>query len=441
MKKNKLFQLVVGIVFLFIFFSCQTPGPDSSWNELKNTQDVKCLAVEHTNEILGIRELKSVDHGSMFIESIDRSGRIGYWQAQLNKNVISSKFKKLDLQDRPLSSVERFFTDLRAYAYVDKDFKVKLLTESQDKIAEYELLTEDLKCSFEDTMIESIKVVGHSDLVWVSVVLRCQDELNLSVSLIDTKAKSQVRSFSKKNISDSYREWFVTDDNNLLFVSSSPKEDSGVFYIYQFGDDGFQQSYSIRIKEYIENWSATYKNNSLYLATVQGDSMIGEASLVVDKYQLKPSIESKKKEKLEKKEDNTSTIDNDKDKKDDRTKNKNININKNTKKEELILLKSELTGGSSIPLAHLSSPVWLNSEEGLSVLIFKWLDNESTVGSYSIEETRVKDSYSLTLKQLDLGIFPNSSRIEKVYSMDKKDYMVIKTQNNYFGEFSICKLK
>lgn len=411
MKKKKLFQLVIGIVFLFNFFSCQTPGPDSSWDELKNTQDVKCLAVEHTNEILAIRELRSVDQGSMFIESIDRSGKVGYWQAQLNKNTISSKFKKLDLQDRPLSSVERFFTGSMGYSYVDKDFKVKVLTESLDKIVEYELLTEDLKCSSEDVMLESIKVVGQSDLVWVSVVLRCQDELNVSVSLIDTKVKSQLRSFSKKNISDSYREWFVTDDNNLLLVSSSSQEDSGDFYIYQFGSDGSQQSYFIRIKEDIENWSARYKNGFLYLATVQGDSMIGEASLVVDKYQLKPSIESgnKEKEKLNKK--------------------------------EFIYLKSELKGGSSIPLAHLSSPVWLNSEEGLSVLIFKWLDNESTVGSYSIEETGSKDSYSLTLKLSDLGIFPNSSRIETVYSMDKKDYMVIKTQNNYFGEFSICKLK
>ena len=412
MKKNQLFQVVILFLGINLSLSCTTSGPDSSWEDLQNTQDVKCSKIEYTNSIIGVREVKAVDSRSgIFVEGIARSGKISYYEAPVGKYGPDSKLKRVKFTEKNLSGVERFISGgNKYYAYVGEDLKVKVVTDTDSKVVEYPAFDEVSKCSEDEATIEGVKAQTSGGSVWISVVSRCTDKLNMGVNLIDIGVGAVVKSFSQPGIWDSYNEWIVTDNGDLLVVTSSPEEEVSDFFIYKFTTDGLQENYSIKIKEHVENWSSIFKNGHLYLATVQGDSMVGEATINVDKFKLE-----------------TRT-----------TQNQNNNKDKSI---PTIQLKSGLTGGTSVSLAHLSAPVWLDKGTGLGVLLFKWLDNEATVGSYIVEENGSEGkNYSLTLKMVDLGVFPNGSKIEKTYMVDDKEFMVIKTQSNYFGEYSVCRL-
>ncbi len=417
MKKHQLFQMVILLSGINLSLCCTTSGPDSSWEDLQNTQDVKCSKIEYTNSIIGVREVKDVDSSSgIFVEGIARSGKISYYEAPVGKYGPDAKLKQVSLSERSLSGVERFISGgNKYYAYVGEDLKVKVVTDSDSKVVEYPAFDEVSKCSEDEATIEGVKVQSSGGSVWISVVSRCSDKLNMGVALIDIGVGAVVKSFFQPGIWDSYNEWIVTDNADLLVVTSSPEEEASDFYIYKFTTDGLQENYSIKIKEHVENWSSIFKNGQLYLATVQGDSMVGEATINVDKFKLEARA----------------------------TQNQNNNKDNNKDNNSVVTtqLKSALTGGTSVPLAHLSAPVWLDKGTGLGVLLFKWLDNEATVGSYIVEENGSEGgNYSLTLKMVDLGVFPNGSKIEKTYVVGDKEFMVIKTQSNYFGEYSICRL-
>lgn len=139
----------------------------------------------------------------------------------------------------------------------------------------------------------------------------------------------------------------------------------------------------------VESWSAAGYMGSLYVAYVDGDSLVGAAELKVATltWDAGPSVKGTKSSPL---------------------------------KDE-----------------HVTQPVFLASAKGLEVLVLKWVDEESTIGRYLVAGGNLgKPAYS--------GLFPKGTRIVEAFTGDSPDDVFVVTRHRIPDDsrwaFRICEL-
>jgi hypothetical protein len=143
----------------------------------------------------------------------------------------------------------------------------------------------------------------------------------------------------------------------------------------------------VKIESEIEGYSAIGYGDSFYLGYVDGDSMVGQAKLRMAKF----------------------------------TWNDNLSV----AGEDARVLGD----------AHVSDPVWFHSEKELFVGVLKWIDEESTLATYKVVESKLGNPRSS-------GIFARGSRItERFSSKDGRNFIAVRVRDHDMWKYRVCDLK
>jgi hypothetical protein len=161
------------------------------------------------------------------------------------------------------------------------------------------------------------------------------------------------------------------------------------FKVRGFGTDGKPgeiQGLDVAVTSQAESWAATNHQGTNYLALVDGDSLIGQASLKVTAFGLVdggPGI--------------------------------------------------RWTKDAALKDVHVTEPVFVDGGKGLQVLLLKWVDEESTIARYMVAGANLgQPSFS--------GIFPKGARILDAFGADDDVVVVVRNRESDHWAFRVCEL-
>lgn len=137
----------------------------------------------------------------------------------------------------------------------------------------------------------------------------------------------------------------------------------------------------------IESWNAVLNQGAFYLAAVDGDSLIGQATLRVSQVNLTQS-----------------------------------------------LFTVAWTKDAPLKDVHATEPVFLPAKAGLEVLVLNWIDEESTIARYKVSAAGLgKPKYS--------GIFPKGARVACAFtSSEGNEYVVTRSRRDPGWAFQVCEI-
>jgi hypothetical protein len=178
----------------------------------------------------------------------------------------------------------------------------------------------------------------------------------------------------------------LTKDGSLVLVTVADRQKTG-FEMTQLMPDGKVKgpdSIPLKAAYQIESFATVVSGNDLYLAFVDGDSLVGESSLKLAKIGLGGGVKWTKSEPL-----------------------KNV---------------------------HVNEPVFVLSKKGMELLVLKWVDEESTIARYMVTPDGLgKPGYS--------GIFKRGSRIINAFGPDQgRIYTLTRSKGQKGWEFLLCRL-
>jgi hypothetical protein len=137
----------------------------------------------------------------------------------------------------------------------------------------------------------------------------------------------------------------------------------------------------------LEGWAATARNQRLYVALVEGDTMVGEAQLKITTF---------------------------------RFANSGFIAEKSTK--------------FAINDVHTSAPLFLDGSEGLELVLLNWIDEESTIARYLVTSPQgSKPRFS--------GVFPKGLRIMgQLAAAGEGDFVVTRHRSGLQWIFQQCRI-
>jgi hypothetical protein len=149
---------------------------------------------------------------------------------------------------------------------------------------------------------------------------------------------------------------------------------------------GETQGLDLAMTSQAESWAATVYQGTSYLAVVDGDSLIGQASLRVSAFGLAegaPAI--------------------------------------------------RWTKDAPLKDVHVTEPVFVEASGGLQVLLLKWVDEESTIARYMVAAGNLgQPSFS--------GIFPKGARIVEALGVDDDVVVLVRNREDERWAFRVCEL-
>lgn len=142
----------------------------------------------------------------------------------------------------------------------------------------------------------------------------------------------------------------------------------------------------VNAQNQVESWSAKLDGNGLYLAFVDGDSLLGTADLRVGAFDWNGSM-----------------------------------------------LRPRWVKSDSMSDEHATEPVFLRTAKGLEVMVLKWIDEESTIARYFVTGGGLgKPVYS--------GVFPKGSRIVDGFEEDEDAWLIVRSRGEVQWTFRLCGL-
>ncbi|MEZ4742542.1 MAG: hypothetical protein R3B45_08855 [Bdellovibrionota bacterium] len=158
--------------------------------------------------------------------------------------------------------------------------------------------------------------------------------------------------------------------------------------LHEAGQQGSVYQLELPTEAGVEAWAVQSVPGGAKLAYIEGDSLIGQANLVLAKIKLgvaSPIIEWQK----------------------------------------------------MIPLgdAHVAQPYWVNSSNGQFLAMMKWLDEESTLSLYRVGFKQVESAK-------DFGVFAKGTAAIDLFSYgsDNEVYSVMRRKDGHKWDFSVCLL-
>lgn len=153
--------------------------------------------------------------------------------------------------------------------------------------------------------------------------------------------------------------------------------------------EGSAVSLDVTVKDPVESWAVAQNSGSYYFAVVEGDSLVGQASLRLTRLGYSDGVFSAKG-----------------------------------------------SWGTAIKDTHVSDPVFLASSKGLEVMLLNWVDEESTIARYLVPagQTLGKPTYT--------GIFPKGTRIAHAFTGQGADerFVITRHKDESQWSFNICEL-
>lgn len=173
----------------------------------------------------------------------------------------------------------------------------------------------------------------------------------------------------------------------LVTVADKSKKKFQLSMIDKAGQYSGPAELAIKATSQIESFSIQNQNDELFLAFIDGDSLVGESVLKLAKIGLTGTTASVRWTKVE-------------------------------------------------PLrnVHVNEPLFVSSEKSLELLVLKWVDEESTIARYMV----TADSLG---KAKHFGVFQRGSRImETMVSESSKVFTVTRSKGQDRWEYRFCRL-
>jgi len=170
----------------------------------------------------------------------------------------------------------------------------------------------------------------------------------------------------------------------------STDENSSQFQVTQIDSSGKfteQGKFTIPTKSGLESWSASALGTRIVLAAVRGDSMIGQASLIVAAVSVSNGAAA-------------------------------------------VAWKHEVP----FPDVHLGEPVWLSNGNRAFLGLIKWIDAEGSLSRIKVDASRAE-------VLSDVGVFPKGTVLSAGYLTDRDKGMgAFRFRDNELWKYKLCKL-
>ncbi len=382
----------------FIFVGCTSlfgPKTVSNWKQLESVDSISCKNWPLKPQDIGVNDVvvaNGFNQTNILAESIQRNG------SKLHYYYSFKGSPRIDVGDvKPL----RLGADsslVRANQSISGDLVAVIKNKSRGRsVVEFRRIKDNIVLHTTRSLGKEVyggKIHRTDSGYWL---LAQNDRYELR--FVDTKVKKSplpVRSFRKNRFSSepSFLPMEKPDQIAVLSLDESKGSKGSrkeTFYIRSFSAKGKQLkkiSLPISTAQGVESWDVTYRNGSFIIAFVEGDSVIGQATLRLVRFNW---------------QNGSPTLDG----------------------EQKIAMTD----------LHLSEPFWVSTPLADHLLILKWVDEESTLAAYTWKT-------GAELKTQHFGIFPKGSTIVDsfVFGKDFESFAVIRNRQNLRWNFKICHL-
>lgn len=376
---------------MFALIGCETFGnkkPESSWSVLRLANPVKCNLWPKQDSDISNRNLtflKGGEKNQFLITATSRNNRrVDYFvEAPSGRVPDPESFQKV-----PLPADVQIINPLT----LDGQSLVALIAPVDDKSMEFQVrrFPENIvthKFKVNHPAIVDAKAISTKDYLWL--LAESGDEFEL-LALQKSAGKESPRKLMQTD--DDLQMVPGVGDNEVLVVKLRTDGKNKVFEIYRVHANAKRpkrEDLSIKLETNLESWNVLKIDQRYFLTFVAGDSLSGQAEFNALSFELTPS----------------ST-------------------------KELYRKSFKLND------AHVSDPLLIPGKESALTLIMQWLDNESSLSLFKLQDDGVTPAEFY-------GVFPQGAGVIDSYreSSDGGVYVVIRKSESLSAEFYSCHLK
>jgi hypothetical protein len=369
--------------------SCQTPGSKksaSNWYPLSQSEQVNCSLWPLRDGELQIDEINVVKGslGGFFVSGLKRNGgRFHYYSPMNSDSPAIENFTTLSLGGAA--------TVLGGTHYGSSLYAVVARNEENNVTIELRTVPGNILLFSKYTGIKPV-VDGEAILARNGIWLSYKTDDNLyHLIFFNIREAKKITAHPATNLTLTNPPTVIPSgaESSALIVWHEDERDRP-FKTQVIREDGTSDAATDLNGRYsqVESWTAQALNRHLYLATIEGDTMIGQADLKVTEFNLTQAG-----------------------------------------------FKPEPSDSYALTDIHTTEPAFFHGRNGLEVLLLNWIDEESTIARYHVNSSRPsKPTYS--------GIFQKGTRIIGTSQAPAHDaeYLVTRHREGTRWAFQLCRL-
>ena len=377
------------LIMTTCIMSCQTSGSQksaSNWYPISQSEQVKCSLWPLRDGDLQIDEINVVkgSTGGLIVSGLRRNGgRFHYYSPLTSNSPAIEDFATLSL-GRAATVIGGTNSGSTMYAVVARN-------DENNVAIELRSVPGNILSFSKYTGTKSI-VDGEATLTRNGIWLSYKTDDNLyHLIFFNTGEAKKITAHPVTNLTMTNPPTVIPSGaESTALIIWHEDEGNRPFKTQVIREDGTSDAAADLDARYspVESWAARALNRHLYLATIEGDTMIGQADLKVTEFSLTEAG-----------------------------------------------FKPGLTDSYALTDIHTTEPTFFQGRNGLEVLLLNWIDEESTIARYHVNGTRPgKPSYS--------GIFQKGTRIIGTLPSPVQDaeYLVTRHREGTRWAFQLCRL-
>ncbi len=394
--------------YFLIMVSCVTNksnfnnSPKSEWATLKDTAKVSCSPLPMGEEDIENRKVKLTagNQRGFIIEALNRRGQTTYYYISLGDVLKNSSklLKEITIVGENVL-LGGFFDGKQFYYVVSNANQVEVYSSATNVKVN--------QSSMGRSVTEFPDWLEVKSGYWLSLQNDEEDEKKQDDESYDQRGLLFLEKDGSGKGIKSVRKIEKIKFENLPILIAKQEKESIVGIMQNLERSKKENEISFKLKEIdvvgniknqfsaswegaqtLETRTANYFNDQYVFAFIEGDSLVGSASLKFGVLQNK---------------ENGGSI--------------------------------QLVATKTLEHEHIADPNWVSMNGKLHLLIPKWVDEETTVASYSFDGKNIVD-------EKNHGIFPTGTSLQGVFydEVTKKIYITIRYRSNSRWQYDVCGL-
>lgn len=386
LKKIVLFSSVL------LCYCSTTQRPISEWQALDAASDVRCQKWPMPEKAIAVREVE-VMTGETPVVMTDYMLRNS---AQSRARFIQKLEKKLDLEAMEqrrygAESLTAGGGEIQRRTHIAVIQKLKGSTVLELRSIDDNIVRFSTKLPFNDVVQAEVVTAGKK---WWLKVARGDgpvDDAKTQIMLVEwAKGQITLRAFD--------RDWagpvhvISHGDMNLAVWGERTGEEATSFRFFvaslntASGHVEAKRELEITTDINVESWAALTVSRGFYLAAVDGDSLVGQSKLKIARIDWEGDY------------------------------------------HRVSWVKTR-----SLDHEHVSEPMWIHRQQGPTLLLPKWVDNESTIAAYTVDESDIANAQAI-------GVFQNGIRVMNSFMHKGEPVAVVRYRKGQQTQFELCHL-
>lgn len=380
-------KILAVAALIALLFGCSFGKSDtkSNWIVLENTDTVACSEWPKREKDLDISEISFQPSASSFlVKGTNRNTSRFTYDLKFDDD------EDVDPQDRANFEIGRS-AQVAGLVKIGAATNFVVFEDRQGKTqVEFRNTASnvvELSFAMDERQLTPLAIYPSNFGVWISY--KNADQVVRFVFVDHRAGKNAKPVFATLKFPDSPKVNVSETDGTIVLttVGDAKKAKFSVFTIDVTGKTSEAMAVPAKVTYQIESYTTYFDNENVYIAFVDGDSLVGESSLKV----LKAGIESGS-------------------------------------------VSAKWTRQSSLRNVHVNEPVFVYSNKGLELLVLKWVDEESTIARYMVTADGLgKPTYA--------GVFKPGSRIMDAFSVDAgRAFAITRSKGSDDWEFLVCRI-